>query len=271
VRDTKRTRPERRGGINPDRFTSGAIMAGEFESFSSVDIPSAMAAFRAMVKPMRETLTTDTPATLKWTEGTSGLQLQRKVKLASEIDPPLHDNAALLQWQAQFFAEDPRAYSQVQTTYTGIALAVAAGGWTFGGSSGGWDFGGVEGGWGFTSSGGGTVTVLNAGTDDSPPVWRIYGYCMNPQIVNLDTGDRLTLLGSVAANSYLEIDVWAGTVYLNGDSTQDYRNLVKASTSTWFECEGSSTSNPTGATNVQLVAADFDSGARVDGLLRAAY
>lgn len=274
VRDTKRTKPQRRGGINPDAFTDGALMAGSFEAWSTVDVKTAFATFRAMTKPMLETLTygqanSSSACVLKWTESTDGLALQRVVKLCSEIDPPLANNAAMLTFQAQFFAEDPRAFSQAQTTYTGAALAAGGGGWTFGGTSGGWLFGGSSGGWTFTSSGGGTLTVLNAGRDDSPPIWRIYGYCQNPQIVNLATHERFVIVGTVAANSYLEIDVANGTVKLNG--TTDVANLVQSSTSTWFECLGATATNPTGATNVQLVASDYDSGARVDCLLRAAY
>lgn len=271
VRDTKRVRPQRRGSIDPDRFTDGAIMAASFEAWSTVDLKTAFSTARSMVKPMRETLTYGA-AVLKWTEdvgGGGGLQLQRTVKLASETDPTIANNAAMLSWQAQFFAEDPRAYGQTQTTYTGTALSTGGGGWTFGGTSGGWLFGGSSGGWTFTSSGGGTLTVLNAGTDDSPPVWRIYGYCQDPQIVNLTTHERLVLVGTVAANTYIEIDVGAGTVKLNG--TTSLPNLVQSSTSTWFECPGATAANPTGATYVQLVAANYDGGARLDALTRPAY
>jgi hypothetical protein len=114
--------------------------------------------------------------------------------------------------------------------------------------------------------GGGTASYTNSGNRGTPPIWRIYGYCVNPQIVYL--GDalsrRIVLNGTVPAGSYLELDMFNRTMRLNGLATQNRANFFDASNSTWWEL-------PTGTTNYQLVAADFDGVARLDCLARAAY
>lgn len=267
VRSSRRVKPTRRGGINPRAYTDGATMAGEFEA-SGATVEAAFSTFRQMVKPMRESVFSTLPATLKWTEGTSGLALQRKVRLVSETDPILKDNAALLAWQAQFFSEDDRAFSQTQNTFTGAALSALGGGLTF--NSAGESAGGLTFPFTFSTSGGGTLAITNAGSDDSPPVWRIYGEITNAQLVNLaNPAERLVFTGSVAANDYIEVDVSERTVRLNGDATQELPNLVSSALSTWFEIPAATAAAPT--TNVQLIADSFDGVARVDCLLRNAY
>ena len=83
-----------------------------------------------MVAPMLQTLDY-APALLKWTEGNTGLQLQRLVKLDSEIDPPIQGGASLFTFQVAFYAEDPRAYSQTPTTVTSSVVSTLLANGTF--------------------------------------------------------------------------------------------------------------------------------------------
>lgn len=129
-RESRRDRPTAHGGIDDSKWESGRLIVLDGEVFSTAGIADAFTEFRQVTKPMLQTLDHG-PALLRWTEGTSGLALQRKVKLASDVDPPLSDGAAALSYQCQLFAEDPRAYSQTLTTATGAALSAATGGLTF--------------------------------------------------------------------------------------------------------------------------------------------
>lgn len=255
-RSSRVVRPNAHGGINRTRYTDGTVIDLSLEAISPVSVEAAFGTYRTMIKPMIETLDYDAPALLKWTEDVSGLALQKLVKLESDLDPPLDNDAAMLQWQAQFFAEDPRAYSQTLTKESSDALAPAGGGMVF---SFGFPFT-------FSTSSGGTVSVMNSGKRKTPAVFRINGYCLNPQIVNLDTGERIILgkdsaAAEVPAGSYFELDVAARTVKLNG--TTSVRNLLDSANTTWWEL-------PPNLTNLQLQAAD-SSGATLDVLYRDAF
>jgi hypothetical protein len=58
------------------------------------------------------------------TEKINGQELQRLVKLDGELDPIYQEAAARLVYQVVFFAEDPRAYSQRETSKTSPSLSV---------------------------------------------------------------------------------------------------------------------------------------------------
>lgn len=258
VRDVRRVKPQRRGGIDESAYEDGSLVAAEFEATSTVSVAAAISTYRTMVAPMKQTLRHGA-AWLKWREDTAGLQLQRKVKLASDVDPPLSNNAALVAWQAQFFCEDPRAFSQTQTTTTGAALSSSGGGKTYP-----FVYPRL-----YTATGGGTCSPVNAGTDDTPPIFRIYGYAVNPQIVNLTTQERIVLgsassLATISSGDYLEIDVAARTLRLNGSTTGDRASFLDSAGSTWFELAP-------GTNYLQLIATDYDAGARLDVLARDAY
>lgn len=250
VRRSARKRPTGHGSIDESQWTDEQIVDIVGEVMSTVSIADALAEFRLVTTPMLQTLTA--AALLKWTEGAAGLALQRLVKLASGVEPVLSEGAAIVNYQAQFASADPRAYSQTLTSAAGVALSSLGGGmvmpFVFPFT--------------FTSSGGGTVTFTNAGNRPTPPVFRIYGMCVNPQIVNLTTGVRITILGTVASGDFLELNTLDRTVKLNGTTSR--ANFYDAATSTWFEL-------PPGATNLQLVAGTFDGTARLDVLARAAY
>lgn len=179
--------------------------------------------------------------------------LQRLVKLDSDVTPHISGgNDRELVFQAQFFAEDPRAYTVHQDLISSTALSTASGGLKFP----------MKFPFKFTPSGGGTATVTNKGNRPTPPVFRIYGMCVNPAIVNVDSGERITIAGTIANGDFLEIDVANRTAKLNGGTLQN--NLIDSVNTTWFEL-------PRGSTNLQLTSGTFDGTARLDTLLRSAY
>jgi hypothetical protein len=251
LRDSKRVRPQAHGGISETRYQDGQTISLDGEISSAVSMADAYNEWRTVMSPMLQTLDSGA-ALLKWSE-VGGLALQRLVKLDSFSDPVLQEAAAVLHYQVQFFAEDPRAYSQTLTTVTGTALSAAAGGmvmpFTFP--------------FKFSVSGGGTASFTNTGNRPTPPIFRAYGRAVNANIVNLSTGKRIALIGTVNSGDYLELDASKRTIKLNGLTLQ--MNFFDAANSSWEEV-------PPGATyNYQLVASDFDGSARLDVLGRAAY
>lgn len=258
LRSSKRVRPQAHGGINETKYENGRSITLVGEIMSEVSIEDALAEFALVTAPMIQTLDV-APALLKWTEGATGNQLQRLVKLDGDLDPPFQDGAATLAYQAQFYAEDPRAYSQTLQTVTSTPLSAVGGGQilplTFP--------------WTYASSGGGLVSFTNAGNRSTPPLFRIFGMCQNPSIVLLGTGLRLTLLGTINAGDYLDVDagvVTKRTVKLNG-SINRY-NFYDGANSTWFDMAGGAG----GVTsNFQLIAASFDSNALLKVIGRSAF
>lgn len=254
LRDSKRVRPTAHGAINETRYEDGRTINLEGEVISLVSVADAIAEFRIVTAPMIQTLDVG-PALMKWTEGMAGLSLQRLVKLDGPVDPPLDEGAAILNYQAQFFAEDPRAYSQTLTTSTGAVLSAASGGRVFP----------MEYPVRYTPSGGGIVTFVNAGNRPTPPVFRFYGYAVNPQILLVDTGERHVFNGTIGAGDYLEVGTDGdGARYVRLNGTTSRVNLRDPTVSTWFDL-------PVGTSTVQAIATAFDPVARVDVLGRSAY
>lgn len=256
LRDSRRVRPQARGALDETRWQDGKIISIEGQ-VTGASQELAFANFRQIVTPCVQSL--EAPALLKWTEGAAGLQLQRLVRLASEIEPPLEGESsagAFLRYQAQFFAEDPYAYSQVLTAVEGDTLSAAAGGmvmpFTFPFT--------------FAASGGGAVAFTNAGNVPTAPVFKIHGGCTNPAIIHLETQKRITLLGEIATGDFLEV----GTdergnhyVLLNGSESQ--LNFLDSPNSEWFELPGNATSN------MRLLAGTFDGSAFLEVEARSAY
>lgn len=252
LRESRRSRPQAMGGIDETDWEDGRVISLEGEIVSSVSLEDCFTEFRLVTAPMIATLGGGNTVAMKWTEGTAGLQLQRMVRLAGGVDPPIEGGASILNYQASFYAEDPRAYSQTLTTVTGAVLSSLGGGLVMP----------FRFPFTFTSSGGGTVAFTNAGNRPTPPILRVYGMCVNPQIVNLATGARISLIGTIAAGDYMELDVYRRTVKLNGTVARS--NFYDGINSTWFEL-------PSGVSNLQLVAGSFDGSARLDILARSAY
>jgi hypothetical protein len=256
-RTSQRVRPSAHGGISETRYEDGKLIVLNGEVMSNVGIEDVDTEFHAVCAPMLDTLDYG-PALLKWTEGTSGLNLQRYVTLNSSVEPEQADNAAIINYQCQLFAEDPRAYSQTLTTVTGSSLSVAGGGQTFAVPTGGERYNVL-----YTPSAGGSATCTNAGNRATPAVIRIYGYCVNPQVLNVTTGERIVINGTVAAGDYLELDTYAHTVKVNGDTSR--LQLLDSATTTWFDLARNAT------TTLRLLAGTFDTVARPDVLFRHAY
>lgn len=256
-RDNRRVRPSADGAIDQTRYRDGILLPFEFE-VTAASIEQAIAEFRLMRRPMDETLLAEHGALLKWTEGETGKQLQRLVKLASDVDPVLSGHAALVAFQAQFFAEDGRAYSQTLETFTSIPVSDAAGGMTMP-----FTFPIV-----FSPSGGGTVDVTNSGVAPSAPRFRVHGGCSNPQIVNLDSGDRIVLTGEVAPGDFWELDRSTGSIVAGSDGLSRQQFEDPANT-TWFDIPAATAANP--ETHLQMLAEEYDGDAYLEVLLRAAY
>jgi hypothetical protein len=171
---------------------------------------------------------------------------QRLVKLDSDVSPVLQEAAAILRYQAQFWADDPRAYSQALTVSVGAKLSALGGGlkmpFTFP--------------FKFTNSAGGVVTFYNAGNRPTPPRFRIYGLAQNFSIVNLDdpTGPQIVVNGFVQPGDYLDIDAATRTLTLtsNGISTK-VTNWIDPATTRWFDFKP-------GLNRMQVIASSFDLG-----------
>jgi hypothetical protein len=253
----KRPRPTAHGGINQSHWEDGGTITLEGQIGSQTGIEDALSEFRTIAAPMLQTLDVGA-ALLKWQEGSVGVgnALQMLVRLDSDVEPVIQEAAAIVEYQAQFFAEDPRAYSQTLTTVSSSALSTLSGGmvmpFTFP--------------FAFAASGGGVCACTNAGNRPTPPVFRIFGGVTNPTIL-LVGGTRIVLNGTVAAGDYLELDAWARTVKLvTAGSTAGVlrQNFYDAANSQWFDL-------PAGSSSVQLIAGVFDGTARLDVLFRSAY
>lgn len=255
LRDSKRVRPQAHGGINETRWEDGRTVTLIGEIASQIGIEDAFNEFALVSAPMLQTLD-NAPSLLKWTEGTTGNQLQRFVKLDGDLDPVLSDAASIISYQAQFFSEDPRAYSQTLQTVISAALSTSGGGHTFPAPYNR----------SYGSSGGGTVSFTNAGNRSTPPKFQVYGYAVNPVIVVVGTGLKLSFIGTINAGDYLEVDAAKRTVMLNG-LTNRY-NFYDPANSTWFDLPGGAAG---ATTNLQLIAGTFDGNALLKVIGRSAY
>lgn len=251
LRASKRVRPQAHGGINETRYEDGRAITLQGEIMSTVGIEDAFSEWSAIAKPLMQTLDNG-PALLKWTEGETGNELQMLVKLDGDLEPPFQEGQAVLTYQAQFFAEDPRAYAQTPTTVVSTALSSQGGGLTFPAP-----FPRT-----YANSGGGIVSFTNDGNRSTPPVFQIDGMCVNPQILLVGTGLRLVFNGTVALGDYLEIDVAARTVKLNGET--DRMNFYDGANTTWFELDA-------GTSDLQMLAASFDANAKLTVIGRSAW
>lgn len=248
VRNLITQRSQASGGFVRSRFTDTRTITLEGEVLGS-SIEGAFDNFDTIASAIYDSIGTE--RTLKWTRDASGQQLQAGVRLQDFQPLTLTDGAAWVKYQVSFVAPDPRVYSQTETTGTGNALAVAAGGKTY-------DYTYTR---GYNPSSGGDVAYNNTGSVPTPPIIRIFGYCTSPQVILTDE-IRLIFSGEVAPGDYLEIDAAARTVKLNGTTSR--LNLLDPVSSTFFAL-------PVGSGSVQLVASNFDANARADLIYRPAF
>lgn len=81
----------------------------------------------------------------------------------------------------------------------------------------------------------GVATIFNAGTVDTAPIIRIFGPVVGPRIVNEATGLVLEFLGlSVGSTEYIEIDMAAKTVQLQGVPGADANRRSALTTRQWW-------------------------------------
>lgn len=181
----------------------------------------------------------DTDRLLKWTAGDT-LTLQQQVRL-SALDGPLEVGPNIIRYQAVLRGSDPNVYSQTEYTASATALSGQGGGFVAPFIA------------PFTvNAPPETVAgVTNNGFVDSPPIFELAGYLLNP-IVRLAPGVELQLAGEIAAGDTLTIDVAQRSVLLNDAANR--RSLVDTANSTWFEI-------PPGASTITLLASDFSAGA----------
>jgi hypothetical protein len=100
------------------------------------------------------------------------------------------------------------------------------------------------------------------GNRPTPPIFRVYGMCVNPQILLTGTDYRISLTGTVGAGDYLEIDVQNRSITVNG--TTPALSFLDAASTQWFEL-------PKRTSTVQLLAGSFDTSAHVQVIYRSAY
>jgi hypothetical protein len=249
-RQIVRPRPSAHGFINDTRNTEGRLIVLEGRLLGEQSATDLFSEFYAVAGAMLETLDYG-EALLKWTID-GGPSMQAMVKLHGELEPPVEVGPNILAYQAQLLAQDPRAYDQSQSSSTGDPLSSAPGGWTFPRTM------PIR----FNVSDSGTASVENLGNRPTPPIFRVYGQAVNPQILLVGTDYRIALTGTISAGDYLEIDVQNRTLLMNG--TTPALNFLDAAATTWFEL-------PKGTSTVQMLAGTFDTSARVAVLYRAAY
>lgn len=251
LRQSEKVRPQAHGGINQTRFEDGRTITLTGEIISQVGLEDMFNEWTAVSEALMQTLDVG-PALIRWTEGETGNQLQRLASLYGDLEPTLQEGASVLQYQVILFAEDPRAYSQTVTSATSSPLSSLGGGRTYPSP-----FNRT-----YSSSGGGTVSFTNSGNRDTPPTFTITGECVNPQIVWLETQQRISIVGTVDAGADLVVDVTDRTVTL-GDGTNRL-NFYDSANSTWFNL-------PPGTSNLQLVASSFDGSAALTVSGRSAF
>jgi hypothetical protein len=238
------------GFINNTRNTEGRLIILEGRLLGEQSATDMFTEFYAVAGAMLETLDYG-EALLKWTID-GGPSMQAMVKLHGELEPPVEVGPNILAYQAQLLAQDPRAYSQTESSSAGDTLSSAPGGWTFPRTL------PIR----FNVSDSGTAAVENDGNRPTPPVFRVYGACVNPQILLVGTDYRISLTGTIAAGDYLEVDVQNRLITVNGVTPA--LNFLYAANTTWFEL-------PKGVSTVQLLAGSFDTVAHVQVVYRAAY
>lgn len=84
----------------------------------------------------------------------------------------------------------------------------------------------------------GGAVVANAGTVDAFPFADIYGFCRDPALLNLTTGQRLGFTGlTIQAGDFLRVDMGEQTALLSNDATLSRYSLLDFTTSSWWALE----------------------------------
>lgn len=108
------------------------------------------------------------------------------------------------------------------------------------------------------------TTVTNAGDADTWPLLRVYGPVVNPTIQNVTTGLQLVVVGTIDADTFIQIDPATRAVTLGGNpDLSRYAMLDRTASSFWPLVPG--------ANAIRLLAASFSGTARVELTYRDAY
>jgi len=250
VRAETDVRPQRHGGIlDPGKRGSGLLDC----TAKIVATEDTLEANRtSLVKVLNSILGEDGTGTMRWTnQGSSNPLALTGLYL---VDGPVFtiDNTT---WDIHFVlqSEKPFAEDAEATIVDSVALTASGGGFTIPLTI------PVT----FTSSGGGTLTVSNAGDFKAYPVVRVYGPITNPVVTNNTAGKSLVFTGSIASGDYWEIDLFANTVLINGVSDAPVTTIDVAQ-STWFGCA-------LGDTSLQLTGTGFDTNTKLRALFKSAW
>jgi hypothetical protein len=84
----------------------------------------------------------------------------------------------------------------------------------------------------------GTIRVVNAGSFECYPRFRIYGPVFDPQIVNLASGEQITFRYALLGDEWLDVDTYSHEVLLNGVAP---RFLLAGTANTWPVCQPGTT------------------------------
>lgn len=248
TREQVRPRPGRHGVINTSRYRDAEpiVITGTFTGDTSDD---AWAEYNDIAAVCATAV--DTDRALRWTGGSVLDLVETQVRLVS-MQPPLAVGPDLIRYQLTLRASDPRSYAQTESVAIGDFLSASGGGKVYP-----YTYPRV-----YTPAGGGSAVFTVGGTDETPPVFRIYGYATAPRIVLVATGEEIRLTGEVEAGTYMEIDVNARTVRLEDGTLRN--NLFDFANSTWFELSP-------GSHTIQMFASNFDAAAHVEVRWRNAY
>jgi hypothetical protein len=250
VREVKHLRPTAHGTVSTSKWLDGRGVSLKGEVWGA-DGGDAWAEWSALAGAMYSAV--DTPRLLKWGIE-DGPELQAAVRSLGGVEPTL-DGSAMLEYLAQFWADDPRAYAQGDPIVApGSTLSVSAGGKSYPFTYP----------YTFNASSGGTANLVVAGVVPTPPVIRVYGYAASPLIRLESTGEQIKLAGEVAAGRYVEIDTAAVGVKVRLDDGTPLPALVDYTATTFFEL-------PTGPQTLSMFASAFDATARPEARYRPAY
>lgn len=168
----------------------------------------------------------------------------RKLSLPIERSYLNGHGRAIVEW----FATDPRVYSETLTTATASQATVAGTGVTFPVTF-PLTFGG--------SVSGGQLIATNVGEFGAPWSATITGPVDNPTVENITTGETLAFVGTLAAGETLVLDSLARSVLLNGTASR-YSWLVIGSQ--WFTVEpGANTIRLAGSSGTGSISFSFRS------------
>jgi hypothetical protein len=111
----------------------------------------------------------------------------------------------------------------------------------------------------------GSVDAHNDGTEPTPPLYRLWGPCTDPALVNVDTGERITFAGLTLTDAqYAEVDPVAYTATLNGRSTDSLYGHVDLLNTDWGYLAP-------GANRIRYAPATYSGNARAELVYRSAW